>query len=109
MGLKGRPLIQYAACGHQASVTSGTVFHRSHTPLHKWFLAIHLMTQDKRGISAVLLAQMIDVCYETDWLMLHKLRRAMADPDAGKLLWLRPGGGHARLHAEFLERRHHKD
>lgn len=84
--LRSRPLVQCARCGYQASVTAATIFHGSHTPLHKWLMAIYLVAQDKRGISALRLAEMIDVCQETAWLMLRTLRRAMADRDAQHML-----------------------
>ncbi len=84
--LHGRPLVECASCGHQTSVTAGTIFHRSHTPLRKWFLAMYLTAQEKRGISALRLAEFIEVSYETAWLMLHKLRRAMADRDGQHML-----------------------
>lgn len=76
-----RPLVECAGCGYQASVTAGTVFHRSKVPLRKWFLAIFLNAQSKRGISALELSKQIGVHRETAWTMLHKLRQAMAARD----------------------------
>jgi len=47
--LKSRPRVyQCMGCAHQESVTSGTIFHRTRTPLPKWFLAAYLMGRDKR-------------------------------------------------------------
>jgi transposase-like protein len=75
MGGKRR---ECAACGHQVSLTSGTVLHNTKTPLTLWFWAAYLMTTDKRGVSALLLQRQLGVRgYETAWMMLHKLRRAM--------------------------------
>ena len=54
--IKYRNLYQCLECKHQASLTAGTVMHKSHTGLREWFLAIYLFTQDKRGISAVQLS-----------------------------------------------------
>lgn len=71
--------IQCAACRYQASVTAGTVMHGSHLPLTKWFLAMYLVTQDKRGISAVQLARQLDVTYKTAWYLLHRIRNAMGN------------------------------
>lgn len=69
-----------AGCHYQASVTAGTVFHRTRTPLTLWFWAAYLMTTDKRGISALLLQRQLAIRrYETAWLLLHKLRRAMVN------------------------------
>jgi len=42
------------ACRMQRSITSGTMFHRTRTPLREWFLAIYLMTESKKGISRLL-------------------------------------------------------
>src|SRR5579875_2123616 len=79
--LDARHLYQCAACGYQTSVTAGTLFHKSHIPLRKWFWAIYLLTQDKRGVSASYLSRTLPLRYETAWFMLHKIRRAMADRD----------------------------
>lgn len=71
---------QCAACRHHVSLTSGTVLHNTKTPLALWFWAAYLMTTDKRGISALLLQRQLGlVRYETAWMMLHKLRRAMVN------------------------------
>jgi transposase-like protein len=69
--------IECAGCGYQASVTAGTVMHRSHVPLTKWFLAFYLITQDKRGISSVQLSKQLDVTYKTGWYMQMRIRKAM--------------------------------
>ena len=68
-----------AKCRYQASLTAGTVFHRTKLPLTVWFWAAYRMATDKRGISALLLQQQMDIRYETAWLLLHKLRRAMVN------------------------------
>jgi transposase-like protein len=47
-------------CGHQESVTAGTIFHRTRTDLPKWFLAAYLMGRDKRGVSATFLQRELD-------------------------------------------------
>ncbi|KJF15513.1 ISXO2-like transposase domain protein [Acidithrix ferrooxidans] len=73
------PLFQCKSCHRQTSVTSGTIFHRSHISLSKWFSAIYLLSNDKRGLSATTIAKFVQVSYSTGWLMLNKLRKAMAD------------------------------
>ena len=73
-------------CRHQISLTAGTIMHRSHTPLFKWFWAIYLTAHDKRGISALRLQEELQVSYPTAWLMLHKIRRAMGERDSQYLL-----------------------
>lgn len=73
--------IQCARCHHQTTVTAGTVMHRSHVPLTKWFLAMYFVSQDKRGISAVQLQSMVSVTYKTAWYMLARIRKAMGQRD----------------------------
>ena len=69
-----------AQCRHQVSLTAGTILHNTKTPLTHWFWAAYLMTTDKRGISALLLQRQLGLRrYETAWMMLHKLRRAMVN------------------------------
>ena len=80
--IKFRNLYQCLACRHQASLTAGTVMHKSHTGLREWFLAIYLFTQDKREISAAQLSRTIDISYYAAWLMLQKLRETMGSRDA---------------------------
>ena len=75
--LKNRRQYQCARCRHQASLTANTVMHRSHLPLTKWFWAIYLVACDKRGIPALALAGKIEVCYETAWNLLRRIRAAM--------------------------------
>src|SRR5215831_15020098 len=71
---------QCAKCRHQVSFTAGTILHRTKTPLTHWFWAAYLMTTDKRGVSALLLQRQLGISrYETVWMMLHKLRRAMVN------------------------------
>lgn len=71
---------QCGKCRFQVSLTSGTILHRTKIPLIHWFWAAYLMTIDKRGVSALLLQRQLGLtCYETAWMMLHKLRRAMVN------------------------------
>lgn len=55
--------------------------HGTHLPLRKWFLAAYLVATHSNGISALQLQPKIGVGYKTAWLLLHKLRRAMVDPN----------------------------
>ena len=71
---------QCAGCRHQISLTAGTVLHRTRIPLTHWFWAAYLMTTDKRGVSALLVQRQLGLSrYETTWMMLHKLRRAIVN------------------------------
>jgi len=75
-----------SGCHRQTSVTAGTVMHRSKVPLRTWFEAIHLMTSHSNGISAEQAqAQLRLGSYKTAWLLLHKLRRAMVNPERSLL------------------------
>ena len=68
-------------CHSQTSITSGTIFHSSNLPLTKWFLAIHLLTQNKNGISALELSRQIGVVYKTAWRLKHKLMQVMSEKE----------------------------
>jgi transposase-like protein len=71
---------QCVACRHQVSLTAGTILHNTKTPLTVWFWAAYLAVTDKRGISALLLQRQLGLRrYETAWMLLHKLRRAMVN------------------------------
>lgn len=72
---------QCTNCRYQASVTAGTIMHRTHTPLTKWFLTMYLVANDKRGISATQLQYQIGVTYKTAWYILHRIRKAMENQD----------------------------
>jgi transposase-like protein len=77
------------SCRKRTSVTSGTIFHRSHLPLTTWFSAVWLATADKNGVSALALQRELGLgSYETAWSMLHRLRRAMVIPGREKLTGL---------------------
>lgn len=71
---------QCAGCHYQVSLTAGTILHGTKIPLTYWFWAAYLMTNDKGGVSALLIQRQLGLSrYETAWMMLHKLRRAMVN------------------------------
>ena len=71
---------QCAACRYQVSLTAGTILHNTKTALTVWFWAAYLTVTDKRGMSALLLQRQLGLRrYETAWMLLHKLRRAMVN------------------------------
>jgi transposase-like protein len=73
-------------CMHEASVTAGTIFHRTRTPLPVWFAAVWYITSQKHGMSALGLQRILGFgSYQTAWAMLHKLRRAMVRPGRDRL------------------------
>jgi hypothetical protein len=76
-----RRLIECRLCHHQTSVTSGTVFHKTHLPLTCWFWIIYQVAQDKGGVSATRLASQLNRPYKTIWFVLQKIRHAMGRRD----------------------------
>jgi hypothetical protein len=60
-------------------VTVGTVFERSHIPLHKWILAFQLMVASKKGVSAHQLHRMLGITYKSAWFMAMRIREALTD------------------------------
>jgi transposase-like protein len=79
--LSGRRQIQCALCRYQASVTAGTIFHKTHLPLSCWFWIIYQISNDKGGASATRLASQLNRPYKTVWHVLQKLRHAMGRRD----------------------------
>jgi transposase-like protein len=74
-------LLECAVCGAQTSVTAGTIFQDTRTPLPVWFRAMWWVTTQKNGASALGLQRVLGLkSYETAWTWLHKLRRAMIRP-----------------------------
>ena len=69
-------------CKNQFSATAGTIFNDSHLPLTKWFMAIAIVVDAKKGISAKQLQEHLGIgSYRTAWYMAHRIRKAMTDSD----------------------------
>ncbi|HEV1996152.1 MAG TPA: IS1595 family transposase [Candidatus Acidoferrum sp.] len=83
--LENRPLLLCASCEHQFSVTVDTVFHDTHLPLEKWFLATFLLCESKKGISACQIQRTLGVSYKTAWYLCHRIRAAMLEIAPEKL------------------------
>lgn len=64
-------------CGKQFSTTSGTIFQDSHLPLIKWFTAIALICEAKKGLSACQMQRHLGTTYRTAWHLCHRIRQAM--------------------------------
>jgi transposase-like protein len=78
-----------SVCGRQASVTAGTIFDRTRTPLRLWFAAAWQMTSQKHGVSALGLQRSLGLgSYQTAWAMLHRYRTAMVRPGRDRLAGL---------------------
>jgi transposase-like protein len=73
------------SCRYQFSVTVGTIFHDTHLPLWKWFLAVYLVGESKKGVSANQVKRMLKVSYKTAWYLCHRIRAAMKDDDPDPL------------------------
>lgn len=80
-GKSTRPgLYNCRACDKPFTATIGTIFERSHIPMHKWLLAIRLMAASKKGISAHQLYRMLGFgSYRTAWFMAHRIRESMRE------------------------------
>jgi transposase-like protein len=84
--LTEKRMIHCSNCGHQTSITSGTIFHGTRKPLLLWFHVMWWVVAQKTGASAYNLMDIMGFgSYETAWTWLHKLRRAMVRPDRNKL------------------------
>jgi hypothetical protein len=91
-GVKGWKLeakpwtFECSACHKQTSATAGTVMHGTHLPLRTWFIATHLIATHSNGISALQLQAKLGIgSYKSAWFLLHRLRKAMVDPDRSVL------------------------
>jgi transposase-like protein len=73
------------SCGYHFSVTAGTIFHDSHLPLRKWFIATYLICEAKKGVSANQLKRTLGVAYKTAWYLCHRIRAAVKDADCTML------------------------
>jgi len=81
-----RKLYHCAACGHETSITSGTIFQDTRKPLHLWFRVMWHVVSQKNGVSAKGLQRVLGFNrYETIWVWLHKLRAEMVCPGRDRL------------------------
>lgn len=73
-------VLRCVGCQAQFTVTAGTVFNDSHLPLAKWFIATFLLTQSKKGISALQIQRILKIGgYKTAWHLCHRIRHAMLE------------------------------
>lgn len=96
-------------CNHNFSVTVNTIFHSTKLPLRKWYAAIWLMINNKKGCGSCMLSRELGITQATAWHMLHKIRRALPQDESpmsgtvqvdaayvgGQLRWI------ARHHSRF--------
>jgi transposase-like protein len=64
------------ACRLDFTVRTGTIFERSHVPLHKWIYAMYLLVTSRKGVSSLQLAKEIGITQKSAWFLLHRLREA---------------------------------
>jgi transposase-like protein len=72
-------------CKEDFTVRTGTIFERSHVPLHKWIYAMYLLVTARKGISSMQLAKEIGITQKSAWFVLHRLREACGGSDLKKL------------------------
>jgi transposase-like protein len=84
-------------CGHHVYPAADTIFHKSSTPLTKWFFAMYLMTSTRHGVAAKELERQLGVTYKTAWRMAHELRKLMASADHGGKL-----KGHVEIDETYI-------
>jgi transposase-like protein len=74
-----------SACKKKYTVRVGTIYERSHIPLHKWLLAFRLMASSKKGISAHQLHCTLNITYKSAWFLAHRIRETMRDDNPGPM------------------------
>ncbi len=79
--IKERDQFDCDGCRYQFSVTAGTMMHDTKLPLWKWFLAVYMIVESKKGVSANQLKRSLDVSYRTAWYLCHRIRKALETPD----------------------------
>src|SRR6185437_14539188 len=77
--IKARDQFDCDSCRYQFSVMSGTIFHDSHLPLPKWFIATFLICESRKGMSANQMKRILGVSYKTAWYLCHRIRAAMKE------------------------------
>jgi len=87
----GRGWFYCAECQDKFTVRVGTLYERSHIPLHKWLLATHLVTSSKKGMSSLQISRMLGITYKSAWFMVHRIREGMRPAKRG------PIGGQNRV------------
>jgi len=81
-----RTRLMCRGCQHQTTVTAGTIFDKTRTPLRVWLAAAWYLTNQKQGVSALGLQRVLGLgSYQTAWTMLHRFRRAMVRPGRDQL------------------------
>ncbi|HZS85233.1 MAG TPA: IS1595 family transposase [Stellaceae bacterium] len=72
-------------CRKKFTVRVGSLFERSHIPLHKWLMGFRLMASSKKGVSAHQLHRTLNITYKSAWFLAHRIREAMRESGPGPL------------------------
>ena len=78
-------LLMCSKCRKHFTVTVGTLFERSHIPIHKWLMGFYLMCSSKKGISSHQIHKMLGITYKSAWFMTHRIREAFKDESCNLL------------------------
>src|SRR5439155_22758135 len=79
--LQTRNQFTCSECSYQFSVTTGTIFNDSHLALPNWFMAVLLLVEARKGMSANQIKRTLGVSYKTAWYLCHRIRAAMKEVD----------------------------
>jgi transposase-like protein len=79
--VQSRKQFTCSECNYQFSVTTGTIFKDSHLPLASWFMAVLLLVEARKGMSANQVKRTLGVSYKTAWYLCHRIRAAMKEVD----------------------------
>lgn len=96
-------IVRCKDCNAQFTVTTGTVFHDSHLPLAKWFVAVCLICESKKGVSALQLQRLLGTGYKTAWYLTHRIRQAMMNANGGE----EPLSGTVEIDETYVGGRNH--
>jgi transposase-like protein len=95
--IKKMPAFACQWCGHHIHPMAGTPFHRSRTPLQKWFYAIYMFTTSRHGVAAKELQRQLGVTYKCAWRMAHEIRKYMGKVDGDDNL-----SGHVEIDETYI-------
>jgi len=79
--VQSRKQFTCSECSYQFSVTTGTIFNDSHLPLASWFMAVLLLVEARKGMSANQVKRTLGVSYKTAWYLCHRIRAAMKETE----------------------------
>ncbi|MDR0233454.1 MAG: transposase, partial [Zoogloeaceae bacterium] len=76
---KRRPYYRCLSCRKDFTVRTGTLFERSHVPLHKWLYAMYLVVTARKGVSSLQLSKEIGITQKSAWFLLQRIREVCKD------------------------------